>query len=106
MFFHSIGLAHYLSFSSALMIIGLFGLISNRSSIISYIISLEIMFLAVNLMLVSISKYVANLQGQTLLIFTLCVTAAEISVILGLAIFHYKTHNTISSNSLNTLSEE
>jgi len=105
MFFEDIGLTQYIFLSFALLGIGLFGLLSNKSNIISYIISLEIMFLAINLILISIGRYIGNMQGQALLIFILSITAAEIVVILGLVIFHYKTYGEISIESTKDLKE-
>jgi NADH-quinone oxidoreductase subunit K len=95
----------YIIVSGLLFTIGLFGVVANRKNIISYILSLEIMFLAINLLMLTGAKMHANVAGHGMVIFILAVTAAEVAIILGLVISQYKTADKISIESIETISE-
>ena len=95
----------YIIVSGLLFTVGIFGVMTNRKNIISYILSLEIMFLAINMLLLTGAKMHANVAGHGMVVFILAVTAAEVAIILGLVIAHYKTHNTISIDSVETIKE-
>ncbi len=105
MLFESISVFHYIIVSILLLGVGLYGILSNRDSIISYILSLEIMFLAINLMFVAIGAMHKNISGQGILIFILSITAAEVAIILGLVITHYHNKGEISIASNESLKE-
>lgn len=105
MFFESISLGQYIFFASCLVGIGLFGILTTVDNIISYIISLELIFLAINIIFVAIGRFHGNVNGQALVIFILSITAAEIATIIGITIMHYKNHGTISIESTANLNE-
>ena len=91
--------------SAILFAIGLYGTLA-RSNVIAVLMSLEIMFNAVNLTLVALGRYVAPqslqndlssaLTGQVFAVFIITVAAAEIALGLGIVFAMYR--NTESVN--------
>ena len=79
-----IGLAHYLTVSAALFVLGVFGIFINRKNVIIILMSIELILLAVNINLVSFSVFLHDVVGQIYALFVLTVAAAEAAV--GLAI--------------------
>ena len=79
-----ITLGHYLILAATIFTIGIVGIFLNRKNIIVILMSIELMFLAVNINLVSFSIYLNDLTGQIFAIFILTVAAAEAAI--GLAI--------------------
>jgi NADH:ubiquinone oxidoreductase subunit K len=78
-------LAHYLVLSAALFTIGIAGVIARRNAIAIFM-SLELVFNAVNINLVAVSRFLPQPEifGQVFTLFVIAVTAAE--SVLGLAI--------------------
>jgi NAD(P)H-quinone oxidoreductase subunit 4L len=105
-----IGLTHYLILSAVLFSVGLYGVLSKRN-IIAILMSLEILFNAVNIALVAIAKYVlpwegvgeALLTGQVFALFIITVAAAEIVLGLALVITLYRNSETIDVSRINLL---
>ena len=85
--------------AAVLFAIGLFGALA-RSNVIAVLMSIEIMFNAVNLTVVAFGKYVAPLAlreeiasvltGQVFAIFIITVAAAEIALGLGIVFAMYR----------------
>lgn len=63
------------------------------------------MFLALNLMFVATGYMHANISGQSMLIFVLSITAAEVAIILGLVITHLNKRKNIFVSSMENLKE-
>jgi len=99
-----ISLNQYLILSALLFSIGLFGVLSRRN-IIVILMCVEIMLNAANLMLVAFSRFVtpADLSGQAVVIFSMVVAAAEISVGLAILIAIYKKRKSIDISNINLL---
>ena len=111
-------LERLLIISAVLFCIGLYGVLS-RKHIIAVIMSVEIMFNAVNVALVAFSRYTvpaANrmsgshagmerfvLDGQTLAVFVIVVAAAEVALGLALIIALARRRDTIHISDLSTL---
>lgn len=112
-------LERLLIISAILFCIGLYGVLS-RKHIIAVIMSVEIMFNAVNLALVAFSRYTvpaANrlssgshagmerfvLEGQTLAVFVIVVAAAEVALGLALIIALARRRDTVHISDLSTL---
>ena len=78
-------LCHYVTVSSLLFLIGIFGALTRRN-IIGVLMSIELMFNAANINLAAFDRFLhpAGAVGQTLAIFTMTVAAAEI--VVGLAL--------------------
>lgn len=104
-----IGLPHYLILSGLLFSIGLYGVLARRN-IIVVLMSLEIMFNAVNLAVVAMARYLVPLAlregggpeavrflltGQVFAVFVLTVAAAEVALGLGLVLAFYRRRQTV-----------
>jgi NADH:ubiquinone oxidoreductase subunit K len=90
--------------SAALFSIGLYGALSRRN-VIAVLMSIELMFNAVNLTLVALARYVAPqalqeniasvLTGQVFAMFIITVAAAEIALGLGIIFAMYRSTETV-----------
>jgi NADH:ubiquinone oxidoreductase subunit K len=80
-----ITLAHYVILGAALFAIGMFGVLTRRNAI-GILMSLELIFNAVNINMVAFSKFMTPdaALGELFVIFIITVAAAE--SVLGLAI--------------------
>jgi NADH-quinone oxidoreductase subunit K len=74
---------HFLFLSAALFIIGMMGVLVRRNIIIIFM-CVELMINAVNLALIAFGWELNSLSGQSFVVFTITVAAAEAAV--GLAI--------------------
>ena len=79
-----IGVQHFLTLSSMLFLVGVFGIFLNRKNIIIILMSIELILLSVNINFVSFSYFLNDLMGQIFTLFILTVAAAEAAI--GLAI--------------------
>ena len=90
--------------AAVLFAIGLYGALA-RSNVIAVLMSIEIMFNAVNLTVVAFARYVAPLAlreniasvltGQVFAIFIITVAAAEIALGLGIVFAMYRNTESI-----------
>jgi NADH:ubiquinone oxidoreductase subunit K len=90
--------------SAVLFCIGLYGALARRN-VIAVLMSIELMFNAVNLTLVALARYVAPqaleeniasvLTGQVFAVFIITVAAAEIALGLGIVFAMYRSAETV-----------
>jgi len=90
--------------SAILFSVGLYGALARRN-VLAVLMSIELMFNAVNLTLVAMAKYVAPagirediggvLTGQVFAIFVITVAAAEIALGLGIVFAMYRSTESI-----------
>ena len=101
-----VGLPHYLILSAILLCIGIFGVISRRN-LISILMSLELIFNAVNINLVAFNHYLYNgeLRGQGFAIFVIAVAAAEPVVGLSLVLALYRKSKTLYIENMDILKD-
>lgn len=78
-----------------IFVIGLIGVIINRKNLILILLSLEILFLAVNLNFAILSVYLDDIIGQIFVIFILTIAAAESAIILALITCLHQLKNSI-----------
>ena len=88
--------------AAVLFCIGLYGSLARRN-VLAVLMSIELMFNAVNITLVAIAKYLAPaalqddissvLTGQVFAVFIITVAAAEIALGLGIVFAMYQTHD-------------
>lgn len=97
-----IGLIHYLTLSAVVFCIGVFGMLTRRNAI-GVLMSIELMFNAVNITLVAFARYVtpATITGQVVAIFTIAVAAAEATVALAIVLLIYQHHRGIDVDRIN-----
>ncbi len=90
--------------AAALFTIGLYGSLARRNVLV-VLMSIELMFNAVNLTLVGLGRYVAPagmqddisslLTGQIFAVFIITVAAAEIALGLGIVFAMYRSSETV-----------
>ncbi len=80
-----ISATHYVVLSLILFSLGVIGVMMRRN-FITVLLSLELIFNAVNLNLIAFSFRLGDLAGQVLAIFVITVAAAEAAIGLGLII--------------------
>ena len=113
-------LERFLVLSAVIFSIGLYGTLARRN-IITVLMSLEIMFTAVTLAAVAMSRYVASKQvladtsntseaalqtlltGQVFALFIIVVAAAEIALGLGIVIAFYRSRETVDMSQANLM---
>lgn len=104
-----IGLNHYLVLSGIIFTIGLYGALGKRNAVV-ILMSIELMFNAVNIAFVAVSRFSPPLAGQTLnlggqvfAIFVITVAAAEAAVALAIILAIYRLRKTVSIDDLNLM---
>jgi NADH-quinone oxidoreductase subunit K len=86
---------HYVVLSLILFSLGVIGVMMRRN-FITVLMSLELIFNAVNLNLVAFSFRLGDLSGQILAIFVITVAAAEAAIGLGLIIALVRLKDTVA----------
>jgi NADH-quinone oxidoreductase subunit K len=89
-----IGATHYVALSLILFCLGLVGVMVRRN-FITVLMSVELLFNAVNLNLIAFSFQLGDLAGQVLAIFVITVAAAEAAIGLGLIIALVRLKDTV-----------
>lgn len=99
-----IGLGHYLSLAVILFGIGLFGVLTRRNAI-GILMSIELMFNAVNINLVAFNRFItpADFTGQIFAIFTIVIAAAEVTVGLAIVLLIYRNFREIFVDKINLM---
>jgi NADH-quinone oxidoreductase subunit K len=92
-----------LSLSFALFVLGILGIVLNTRTILNVIISVELMLLAINLGLLTISASMDDVSGQLFALFILTVAAAESAIGLALLVVHYRARGSISIDMVTLL---
>ena len=90
----------YLSVGFIVFLIGIFGLIRGRKSVIMMLLCLELILLAVNINLVAFSAFMGDIKGQIFTIFILTVAAAEVAIGLALFILFHRNHRSIDMQDM------
>jgi NADH-quinone oxidoreductase subunit K len=93
---------HYLVLSLILFSLGVIGVLIRRN-FITVLMSLELIFNAVNLNLIAFSYQLSDLSGQILAIFVITVAAAEAAIGLGLIIALVRLKSTVALDRANEM---
>lgn len=93
----------YLTIGIILFILGVLGIVLNRSNLIIMLMSIELMLLAISFLFLSNSVVIDNIIGQLFTIMILTVAAAEAAIGLAILVAYYRVRGTISIRSLNLL---
>jgi NAD(P)H-quinone oxidoreductase subunit 4L len=98
----SIGINHFLALSAVIFCIGVYGMLTRRNAI-AVLMSVELMFNAVNIALVAFARYVTpeTVTGQVVAAFTIAVAAAEATVALAIVLLIYQHHRGIDIDKVN-----
>ena len=99
-----VGLSHYLVLSAILFGIGIFGVLTRRNAI-GILMSIELMFNAVNINFVAFSKFVTpgEFVGQIFAIFVITIAAAEATVGLAIVLLIYRNFKGINVDNVNIM---
>jgi NADH-quinone oxidoreductase subunit K len=97
-----IELTHYLLLSAVIFAIGVMGVLTRKNMIV-ILMSVELMLNAVNLTFVAVARYTADLTGQVLVFFVMCVAAAEVAVGLAILISIWRHRGSMNIDSVKLL---
>jgi NADH:ubiquinone oxidoreductase subunit K len=106
----TVTLTHFLLLSAVVFGIGLYGALA-KSNVVAILMSIEIMFNAVNITLIAFSRYLpvrigssaAGLNGQILALFIIAVAAAEAAVALAIILAIYRGRRTVNIEDVNLM---
>jgi NADH-quinone oxidoreductase subunit K len=100
----SVPASAFLALALILFCIGLYGALTKRNTVI-VLISIELMLNAVNINLVTFSKYgvAPSITGQVFALFAISVAAAEAAVGLAILISLYRTKKTVNIDEMDTM---
>jgi NADH:ubiquinone oxidoreductase subunit K len=98
-----IGLADYLLVSAALFAIGVYGLVTKRNAM-RLVFAVEIMINAANINFIAFNRYLwPSALGQTVVLFSIALAAAEAAVILAIVVVAYRIHDDVDVSELKEL---
>ncbi len=96
-------LADFTFVSAALFGIGIYGLVAKRNAL-RLLFAVELMINAANLNFVAFNQFLWNNSvGQTFVLFSIALAAAEAAVILAIVVVAYRLHQDIDVSELKTL---
>ncbi len=96
-------LADFVLVSTMLLAIGVYGLIVKRSAL-RMVFAVEIMINAADLNFVAFNQFLwNNAIGQTFVLFSIALAAAEAAVILAIVVVAYRLHKDTDVSELKTL---
>ena len=99
----AVSLAHFLTVSAILLVLGVFGIFLNRKNVIVILMSVELILLSVNLNMVAFSAALGDLTGQVFTMFILTVAAAEAAIGLAILVIYFRNRGTIEVEDISTL---
>ncbi len=92
----------YLILALLLFSIGVIGVLVRRNAIVVFM-CIELMLNSVNLVFVTFSTFLGNLNGQIFVFFIMTVSAAEAAIGLAIIIALYRNKSTINLDEINIL---
>ena len=100
-------LSDFVIVSAMLFGIGVYGLVTKRNAL-RLLFAVELMINAANLNFVAFNQYLpfgesSNALGQTVVLFSIALAAAEAAVILAIVVVAYRLHNDIDVSEMKTL---
>ncbi len=104
-------LADFVIVSAMLLGIGIYGLVTKRNAL-RLLFAVEILINAANLNFVAFEQYapfasgtavVTNAVGQTFVLFSIALAAAEAAVILAIIVVAYRLHQDVDVSELKTM---
>ncbi len=98
----NVSLNDYLLVSVLMFVIGFFGVLMRRNTLIVYM-CLELMLVAATLALVAFSRFNGTMDGNVFVFFILTVAAAEVAVGLAIIVALFRRRHTVQLDELNAL---
>lgn len=86
-----------------LFLIGVFGILFNRRSILVVLMCIELLLLSVNLNFILFSVYLDDFYAQIFSLFILTIAASEAAIGLAILILYYRLRGNIAINQIATL---
>lgn len=101
---HNIPLHYFLIIGTLMFFIGVAGFIIRRS-LISILMSVELMLNAVNINFLAVNRYLypENMEGHFFTLFIVAIAAAESSIAIALIINIYRRFKTIEVDQVNDM---
>ena len=99
------GIEHFLTVGALLFCLGLAVALSKRNAI-GVLMGVELMLNAVNITLLTFSRFSVSdrpITGQTFVVFVLTVAAAEAAIALALAVSVYRNRQTVDVDQIDLL---
>ena len=97
-----LSIEHYIILAMIMFLCGTLGVLFRRN-ILFILMSIELMLNAVNLLFVSASKHLENIDGQIMVFFIITVAACEAGVGLAMVIAIFRRYGTIKTDFLRIL---
>jgi NADH-quinone oxidoreductase subunit K len=94
--------AYYLVLSAILFTLGAIGVLIRRNALVMFM-SVEMMLNAVNLTLITYSRFLQNVDGQVFVLLIIAVAAAEVAVGLAIVVALYRHKETTDVDEMNLL---
>jgi NADH-quinone oxidoreductase subunit K len=101
--YQEISLTHYLIVSAIIFVIGICGIFLNRRNIITFLMSLELLLLSVNINFISFSHFLNDLSGQIFVMFTLTIAAAEVAIGLAIIVIFFRQKHSVDIEDANIM---
>lgn len=95
----------YIALAIILFSLGIIGLISRKNIFIIYM-SLELMLNAINLILVTLSKYFGSMDGQIIAMMVIAIAASEAVIFLSLIVVMYRLKKSVNIDDFNSLKQK
>ena len=100
-------LSDFVIVSAMLFGIGIYGLVTKRNAL-RLLFAVEIMINAANLNFVAFNQYLpyaaaANAAGQTFVLFSIALAAAEAAVILAIVVVAYRLHQDVDVSEMKSM---
>ena len=92
----------YLILSGVLFTLGAAGVLIRRNALVMFM-SVEMMLNAVNLTLITYSRFLENVDGQVFVLLVMAVAAAEVAVGLAIVVALYRHKDTTDVDTVNLL---
>jgi NADH-quinone oxidoreductase subunit K len=92
----------YLILSAILFTLGAAGVLIRRNALVMFM-SVELMLNAVNLTLVTYSRFLENVDGQIFVLLVMAVAAAEVAVGLAIVVSLFRHKETTDVDEINVL---
>jgi NADH:ubiquinone oxidoreductase subunit K len=99
----TVALSDYLAISALLFAVGVYGLATKRNAM-RLVFSVEILVNAANINFIAFNRFLwPSAIGQTAVLFSIALAAAEAAVILAIVIVAYRIHQNVDVSELKTL---
>jgi NADH:ubiquinone oxidoreductase subunit K len=98
-----IALSDYLAVSGGLFAVGVYGLVTKRNAM-RLVFSVEVLVNAANINFIAFNRFLwPAALGQTAVLFSIALAAAEAAVILAIVVVAYRIHDDVDVSQLKSL---